>query len=124
METERVTRIESPSMRRILYTGLLVLLLAGCGSTVRSQSRTPKCRAAITWHETFYFSKRVAALPARGEGLGAAGVPSCIDVLGGETGASRAVEVSAIAGIDPRVAIAVFGDWDHAYVAAGRRFVR
>jgi hypothetical protein len=40
-------------------------------------------------------------------------------VLGGENGASRAVDVTEIAGIDPRVAIAVFGDWDHAYVAAG-----
>jgi Family of unknown function (DUF6281) len=109
-------------MTRILYVGCLVLLCGACGSTVHVQKRTPDCRAAITWHETFYYAERVAALPARGDGLGPAGVPSCIDVLGGETGASRAVAVSAIAGIEPRVAIAVFGDWDHAYVAAGRRF--
>jgi hypothetical protein len=111
-------------MRRIVYLGCLVLLTAGCGASRHVESRTPPCRAAITWHETFYYAKPVAALPARGEGLGPAGVPSCIDVLGGETGASRAVEVSAIAGIDPRVAIAVFGDWDHAYVAAGKRLTR
>ena len=120
METERVTRIESPSMRRILYVGCLALLCAACGSTQRVQTRTPRCRAAITWHETFYYAKRFATLPARGTSLGPAGVPSCTDVLGGENGASLAVEASRIAGIDPRVAIAVTGDGHHAYVAAGR----
>ena len=122
METERVTRIESPSMRRILYVGCLALLCAACGSTQRVQTRTPRCRAAITWHETFYYAKRFATLPARGASLGPAGVPSCTDVLGGETGASRAVEVSEIAGVKPSVAIAVSGDRNHAYVAAGRSF--
>jgi hypothetical protein len=106
-------------MSRILYLACLALLCGACGSTVRAQSRTPPCRAAVTWHETFYYAKSFSGLPARGASLGKAGVPSCTDVLGGETGASRAVDVSELAGIDPRVAIAVFGDWDHAYVAAG-----
>jgi hypothetical protein len=109
-------------MRRIVYLGCLAVLCAACGSTAHVQSRTPPCRAAITWHETFYYAKPSTALPARGAALGMAGIPSCLDVLGGETGASRAVEVSELAGIDPTVAIAVFGDWDHAYVAAGKRF--
>jgi len=106
-------------MSRILYLGCFALLCAACGSTVQVQSRTPPCRAAIIWHETFYYAKSFSWLPPRGASLGKAGVPSCTDVLGGETGASRAVDVSEFAGIDPRVAIAVFGDWDHAYVAAG-----
>jgi len=109
-------------MRWIFYVLCLALLCAACGSTDRAQTRTPGCRAAVTWHETFYYAKRFAALPARGASLGPAGVPSCRDVLGDETGASRAVQATELAGVDPRVAIAVFGDWHHAYVAAGRRF--
>jgi hypothetical protein len=109
-------------MKGIFYVACLAVLCAACGSTQRAQTRTPGCRAAITWHETFYYAKPFAALPARGASLGPAGVPSCRDVLGGETGASRAVVATELAGVDPRVAIAVFGDWNHAYVAAGRRF--
>ena len=117
-----MTRIKSPSMRWILYVGCLALLCAACGSTQHVQARTPRCRAVITWHETFYYAKQFAALPARGASLGPAGVPTCTDVLGGENGASRAVEATEIAGVDPRIAIAVFGDGDHAYIAVGRRF--
>jgi hypothetical protein len=122
METERVTRIESPAMRRILYVGCLGLVCAACGSTAGVQRRVPPCRSAITWHETLYYAEWFAALPARGAALGPAGVPTCTDVLGGENGASRAVEATEIAGVDPRIAITVFGDWHHAYVAAGRRY--
>jgi hypothetical protein len=107
-------------MRRILYVALLALLCAACGSTVRAEQRTPACRAAITWDGTFYYAKRSPALPPPDASLGQAGVPSCTDVLGGETGASRAVDVMRLAGIDPLVAIAVWGDWHHIYVAAGR----
>ena len=71
-------------MRWIFYVACLALLCAACGSTERAQTRTPSCRAAITWHETFYYAKPFAALPARGASLGPAGVPSCRDVLGGE----------------------------------------
>ena len=101
----------------------VVLLCAACGSHREARDgprRLPPCREAITWRETFYYGRAVAGLPVRGGSLGLAGVPSCTDVLGGETGASRAVYVSAIAGIDPRVAIAVTGDGQHVYVAAGR----
>jgi hypothetical protein len=82
--------------------------------------RVPPCRAVITWNEHLYYPREVAALPAIGENLGPGGVPSCTDVLGGENGASRAVDVVRIGGIDPSVAIAVFGDGHHAFVAAGR----
>ena len=97
----------------------VVFLGAACGSTTQSAKRVPPCRSAITWNETLYYPREVFALPARGAALGPAGVPSCTDVLGGENGASLAVDVSSIAGIDPRVAIAVTGDGHHAYVAAG-----
>jgi Family of unknown function (DUF6281) len=107
-------------MRGIVAGTCVVLLCAGCGTAHRAAvKRVPPCRTAITWHENLYYPHPVVALPARGASLGLAGVPSCTDVLGGENGASRAVDVTEIAGIDPRVAIAVFGDWDHAYVAAG-----
>jgi hypothetical protein len=106
-------------MRRIVALSGVVLV-AGCGATQEAAKRVPACRSAITWHETLYFPREVAALPARGAALGPAGVPSCTDVLGGENGASLAVDVSSIAGIDPRAAIAVTGDGNHAYVAAGR----
>jgi hypothetical protein len=100
----------------------IVLLSAACSSsdTRNAQRRVPPCRAAITWRETFYFGREVVGLPVRGGSLGLAGVPSCTDVLGGENGASRAVYVSSLAGIDPRVAIAVTGDGHHVYVAVGR----
>ncbi len=97
-----------------------VALVCACGSTKEATKRIPPCRSAITWHETLYYPREVVALPARGGSLGPAGVPSCTDVLGGENGASRAVDVSRIAGIDPQVAIAIIGDGRHAYVAAGR----
>jgi Family of unknown function (DUF6281) len=103
----------------------VVLLCASCGTARQAAvKRVPPCRTAITWHENLYYPHRVVALPARGAGLGLAGVPSCTDVLGGENGASRAVDVTEIAGIDPRVAIAVFGDRNYAYVAAGHRLDR
>ncbi len=98
----------------------VILIVAACGSTQQAEKRAPPCRSAITWHEALYYPREVAALPVRGAALGPAGVPSCTDVLGGENGASLAVEASRIAGIDPRVAIAVTGDGRHAYVAAGR----
>jgi hypothetical protein len=110
----------SSAIRRIVALGGVLLLCAACGSTKDVVvKRSPLCRAVITWHEHLYFPRRVAALPARREILGVAGVPSCTDVLGGENGASRAVEVRRIAGIDPRVAIAVADDREHAYIAAG-----
>jgi hypothetical protein len=107
-------------MRRIVALGGVLLLCVACGSTKEVvMKRVPPCRAVITWHEHLYYPRRVVSLPARGEKLGVAGVPSCTDVLGGENGASRAVDVRRIEGVDPQVAIAVADDPNHAYVAAG-----
>jgi hypothetical protein len=112
-------------MRGIVAGACVVLLSAGCGTARQAAvKRVPPCRSAITWHENLYYPQRVVDLHLRLVSLGLAGVPSCTDVLGGENGASRAVDVTEIAGIDPRVAIAVFGDRDHAYVAAGHRLDR
>jgi uncharacterized protein DUF6281 len=108
-------------MRRILPLCWVVVLSAGCGSTeLLAVKRVPPCRSVVTWHQRLYYPREVAALPVTGENLGPGGVPSCKDALGGENGASRAVDIVRIGGIDPSVAIAVFGDGHHAYVAAGR----
>jgi hypothetical protein len=108
-------------MRRILPLCWVVVLSAGCGSTEQlAVKRVPPCRSVVTWHERLYYPRAVVALPVTGENLGPGGVPSCTDALGGENGASRAVDVVRIGGIDPNVAVAVFGDGHHAYVAAGR----
>ena len=88
----------------------LALICVACDSTKE-----------IASHETFYYGRTVVALPVRGGSLGPAGIPTCTDVLGGENGASRAVDVSRVGGIDPRVALAVTGDGHHLYVAAGAK---
>jgi len=49
--------------------------------------------------------------------LGLGGVPSCPDVLGGESGASRAVVIRSLVGVDPGRAVTVDGDDLHVYVA-------
>jgi uncharacterized protein DUF6281 len=107
-------------MRRILYLGCLVVLCGGCGSSSKG-APTPEARAAcgfvVTWHGAVYYGRTFRALPPQGRRIGVAGVPSCRDALGGETGASRAVEVRRLVGIDPGVAIAVDGDTLHAYLA-------
>ena len=124
METDRDTRIDSPAMKGILYLGALILVLAGCGSQPHVESTVNVgagglCNFVLDWREDVYYPEPVAALPARAGSLGFAGAPSCRDILGGETGASRAVEVEQIAGIDPRLAIAAFADPHHGYFAAG-----
>jgi hypothetical protein len=72
------------------------------------------------WHGVRYLGRTPAEPPIPGRSLGAGGVPSCTDILGGETGASRAVEVRTLVGVDPRVALTVVGDRLHAYLLAGR----
>jgi hypothetical protein len=122
METDRVTRIDSPAMRRILYVCCLVLLSSGCASASNAPRSTPiagVCGSDLVWHDRIYYAESVVGLPARAESLGVAGVPSCPDVLGGETGASRAVDVIGLAGVSPNLALAVADDAQHGYFAAG-----
>jgi hypothetical protein len=80
----------------------------------------PRCDLAVLWHGKRYLGRTPAKPPIQGRSLGAGGVPSCPDVLGGETGASRAVEVRTLIGTDPRTAVTVAGDDLHVYLA-GRR---
>ena len=109
-------------MRQILYLCCLVLACAGCSSASHSLHVTHVsglCGSDLIWHDRAYYAVPVEGLPASGEPLGVGGVPSCTDVLGGETGASRAVEVSALAGIEPKLAVGVVDEPRRGYVAAG-----
>jgi hypothetical protein len=109
-------------MRQILYLSCLVLLSSGCSSAshaLRSAPIAGVCGSDLVWHDRIYYAEPVVALPARAGNLGIAGVPSCPDVLGGETGASRAVDVIGLAGVNPNLALAVADDARHGYFAAG-----
>jgi hypothetical protein len=112
-------------MWRILTAACLVLLCLGCDSGPKRASPQPvaaphSCRLAVVWHGVRYLGTTPNEPPIPGRSLGAGGVPSCIDVLGGETGASRAVEVRTLVGVDPRVALTVAGDRLHVYLPGGR----
>jgi Family of unknown function (DUF6281) len=105
-------------MRRIV-TAACLLLCVGCGSGERQVSGPPPCASRITWDGTVYYDERFPSrLPATLT-LGTGGRPTCGDAHGGEAGASSTVEVRRLAGVDPRVAVAVQGEPEHAYLARG-----
>jgi uncharacterized protein DUF6281 len=109
--------------RRIVYLACLAFLPVACDSGSEHRSQPPRsapagCFFAVDWNGTAYYGRSYALPPLGGE-LGTASAPACTDVLGGEAGASRLVEVRRIAGIVPTLAIAVKGDAAHAYLAAG-----
>jgi hypothetical protein len=113
-------------MGRILTAACVVLLCLGCDSGTKRVSprpvvSRPHCDLAVLWHGRRYLGTTSAEPPNPGRSLGAGGAPSCPDVLGGETGASRAVEVRTLIGTDPRIAVTVAGDNLHIY-RSGRRF--
>jgi hypothetical protein len=105
--------------------GCIGFLLVGCSSgskvatTVQGSSSAGPCIGEVDWRGTEYLGRSFASLPPRGHTLGTGAVPSCTDVLGGETGASRAVAIRVLAGVDPAVAVAVEGDPAHGYLAGG-----
>lgn len=102
-------------------TAACLLLCAGCssGSSHDRISAGGSCAARITWHGAVYYGERFPSrLPAT-LALGTGGRPTCRDSNGGEAGASTAVEVRRLAGVDPRVAVAVRGEREVAYLAAG-----
>ena len=112
-------------MRRILPAACLALLCLGCDSGSKRAAPTPtvakpSCGLAVVWHGVRYDGTTPAERPIAGRSLGAGGVPSCLDVRGGETGASRAVEVRTLVGVDPRLAVTVVGDRLHVYRPARR----
>jgi hypothetical protein len=107
-------------MRRILTAACLALLCVGCDSgskraTPKPPVAQPRCDLAVVWHGRRYLATTPAEAFYKGRRLGTGGAPSCIDVLGGETGASRAVEVRTLVGVDPRLAVTVVGDRLHVY---------
>jgi hypothetical protein len=109
-------------MGRILTAACLVLLCLGCDSGTkqvapRPAPPPPRCDLAVLWHGVRYLGSTPAEPPIQGHKLGFGGVPACPDVLGGETGASRAVEVRTLVGVDPRKAVTVAGDNLHVYRA-------
>lgn len=97
----------------------LALLVAGCSSAARPSSSDGSCASRLVWQGTVYYGRWFAKpLPPSTLVLGTAARPTCRDRLGGEAGASLAVEVRRIAGIDPSRAIARADESRHAaYVA-------
>jgi hypothetical protein len=104
-------------MRRIVTAACLALACAGCGSGSTDKSATQSCPSRVTWQGTVYYGAKLdSRLPATLL-LGTGGRPTCADVNGGEAGASSTVEVRRLAGVDPRVAVAIASEPDVAYVA-------
>jgi uncharacterized protein DUF6281 len=107
-------------MSRILTAACLVAVCAGCGASQhRLSGGSGSCASRITWQGAVYYGQLFPAqLPATLT-LGTGGRPTCMDSNGGEAGASSTVDVRRLAGVDPRVAVAVRGEPDVAYLAAG-----
>jgi len=106
-------------MRWILTTVCLLAVCAGCRSGERDVAGPPVCAARVTWNGTIYYGETFSSLPPATLVLGTGGRPTCADVNGGEAGASSTVEVRRLIGVDPRVAVAVKGEPEHAYLARG-----
>jgi hypothetical protein len=116
-------------MRRIVTAACLALLCVGCDSGAKRVAPSPpvakpRCNLAVVWHGVRYVATTPRMAFYKGRSLGAGGAPSCIDVLGGETGASRAVEVRTLVGVDPRLAVTVVGDRLHVYRPAQKPRLR
>jgi hypothetical protein len=106
-------------MRRILTAVCLVALCAGCRTGERHVTGSPVCAARVIWNGTVYYGETFPSLPPATLVLGTGGRPTCGGVNGGEAGASSTVEVRRLIGVDPRVAVAVNGEPEHAYLARG-----
>ena len=109
-------------MRRIVTVALVLVAAAGCSSGSGhdvSPAGAGSCAARITWHGAVYFGQTFASLPPSTLTLGTGGRPTCRDSHGGEAGASSTVEVRRLPGVDPRIAVAVGGEQNVGYLAAG-----
>jgi hypothetical protein len=106
---------------RWILTGACLLLCAGCSSDSSPDlvSGGASCAARITWNGTVYYGEAgFGRLPSTLM-LGTGGRPTCRDSNGGEAGASTTVDVRRLAGVGPRVAVAVGGEPNVAYLARG-----
>lgn len=106
-------------MRWILTAVCLAAVCAGCRSGEHEASGPPACAARVTWNGTVYYGETFSSLPSATLMLGIGGRPTCRDFNGGEAGASSTVEVRRLIGVDPRVAVAVKGESEHAYLVRG-----
>lgn len=106
-------------MRWILTAACVGAMCAGCSSGPRQNAGGFTCADRITWNGRVYFGQLFAKLPPATLVLGTGGRPTCSDANGGEAGASSTVEVRRMIGVDPRVAVAVKGEPDAAYMAPG-----
>jgi hypothetical protein len=106
-------------MRWILTAVCLAALCAGCRSGERHVTDPTLCAARVTWNGRVYYGETFASLPPATLLLGTGGRPTCGGINGGEAGASSTVQVRRLIGVDPRVAVAVKGEPEHAYLAPG-----
>jgi hypothetical protein len=106
-------------MRWILTAVCLAAVCTGCRSGERDFGGRPSCAARVTWNGTVYYGETFASLPPATLLLGTGGRPTCGGINGGEAGASSTVEVRRLIGVDPRIAVAVKGEPEHAYLARG-----
>ncbi|MFL5939825.1 MAG: hypothetical protein ACJ75Q_05915 [Gaiellaceae bacterium] len=106
-------------MRWILTALCLAAICAGCRSGERESAFPPTCAARVTWNGAVYFDETFPTLPPATLILGTGGRPTCGGINGGEAGASSTVQVRRLIGVDPRVAVAVNGEPEHAYLTRG-----
>jgi hypothetical protein len=106
-------------MRWILTAVCLAVVCAGCRSGEHHVTGPPLCAARVTWNGTVYYGETFASLPPATLRLGTGGRPTCGGINGGEAGASSTVEVRRLIDVDPRIAVAVKGEPEHAYLARG-----
>ena len=100
------------------------ITLAGHSKTASHRGTSgAACAAQVEFQGATYYGNRVNLTPlVRAGELGRAVVPSCSDVDGGSSGQTEATQVTVdgIAGVRPSVALAVRGQPDIVYLAAGR----
>jgi hypothetical protein len=103
-----------------------VLALAGCGgadeTTPGSTSPPPdqsaaagSCAMQLVYEGRTYVGYGTTTPPAPGRRLGTAEVPPCMDTPGIEAGEASQVDVRAVPGVDPELAVA---DGESLYVRA------
>jgi hypothetical protein len=103
---------------RLVALLLFAPVIAGCageGSNSGPGSHDGDCNARIEWDGTVYRQHNAVDQRApRGEQLGSGDVLDCDAIV-------AAVEVYAVDGVDPTLAIKVIGEWRGVYVAEDAR---
>jgi hypothetical protein len=104
---------------RLAFLGAL-LVLVGCGGPNRE---TSSCAAALRWNATTYFGYPIVdrqRAPEHGDALGSATILRCSDQDSPTADSARGpVEIVALRGIPPQIAVARADDPQTAYLATG-----